>query len=144
MSVANNLLSLLTYISGIPAFATSVGTSQGEQLPDPTGLYSNLPSTWVVYAGRTPIDPPKNGVVTKGTAVKNQFVVKIYLDNSQGQDNLMAVQIPLLESIVFAVAGNPSLDTPNGYRFSFEGERLTSVNPKRLIYEMHFSIVSHV
>ena len=144
MSVANHLLSLLTYVSGISAFSTSTGTSQGEQLPDPTGLYANLPSTWVIYAGRAPISPAINGVVAKGTAIKNQFVIMVYLDNSQGQDNLMAVQIPLLESIVSAVAGNPSLDTPDGYRFSFEGERLTSVNPKRLIYEMRFSIVSHV
>lgn len=144
LSVADNLKTLVTLIAGVSELATSTGTSVGGQLPDPTVSSTPLPSAWVVYAGRAPTSTPKNGVVPKGTPAKNLFVVMVYLDNSSGQDNLIVHQIPILEKVVHAVTGQDSSQSPGAFRFSFEGERLASVNPKRLTYEMRFSIGSYL
>jgi len=141
--VRTQLETLYSLISGVTELATSTGTSVGGQLPDPTVVEGPVPAAWIVYAGRAPIETSRNGVVAQSTPCKNLFVVMVYLDNSQGQDNLLSVQIPILEKVVKAVAGK---EVPNeaSYRFSFEGERLASINPKRLSYEMRFSITSHL
>jgi hypothetical protein len=143
-NVTDNLSTLYSYVSGVTELATTTGTSVGGKLADPTVVTGPVPSAWILYAGRMPVDPPKNGVVPVGGPVKILFVVMVYLDNSLGQDNLIAMQLPILDKVTKAVTGKETAGSPGGYRFSFEGERLASISPKRLTYEVRFSIVSYL
>lgn len=91
------------------------------------------------------MDKAPNGVIAKGSTLKNSFVVMVYLDNSKGQNDLITNQLPTLEKIVKAVQGQEvQTDTPGQFRFSFEGERLASITPVRLAYEQRYSIISHL
>jgi hypothetical protein len=144
MNVVQQLLTLYTLLTSVSELTDSTGMSVSGTLPDPTAQDGPLPGAWLVYGGRNPIDKPKNGVVAQGTMCQNLFVVMIYLDYSLGQDNLINVQLPILEKVVHAIAGQEITGLGGGFRFSFEGERLASINPKRLSYEMRFSIVSSI
>lgn len=145
MSTTSQLETLYALISAVPGLEGTTGMKVGGQGADATVISTPLPAAWIVYAGKTPVEKPINGVVLRGPVqVKNLFVVMLYLDYSVDQNVLASTQVPLLASVVSAVVGKEDSGSPGGFRFNFEGERLASINPKRLTYEMRFSIVSYL
>ena len=139
---------LLAQLNSVAGLANNVGMSVGGAASDPTSNLMPTPGAWVVYVGKVPATAGTtmpNGMTPRGVVIRVLFSVMVFLDNSKGQNHLNTVGMPLLEEIIASVRGvTVPLGEANGFRFTFEGERLHAVTASRLSYEQIYSIIMHL
>lgn len=140
--IVDELTELLARINTVAALSQSTGTSVASVFPDPSAVDIPLPAAWVAYAGKIPTEKVKNGMVPRNVPTKSLYVVMLYLRNDTGQADLLLTQLPITEAVITAIVGGTLPSEPTGFRFAFEGERLHSITPARLVYEQRYSLIS--
>lgn len=131
-----NAQNLLALVETVPAIANAAGLAVGGRASDPAMASIPLPSAWVILAEDKAHDPA-TGFNPAGQVVISTFVVMVYVPYVS-QADLIANQLPLLESVVKAVRGQPSA---TGQKWRYEGQKLALINTDRLAYEMKFSVI---
>jgi hypothetical protein len=136
---AENAQNLLALLETVPSLVNTSGLAVGGRAPDPAMSRIPLPSAWVILADDKPQDA-ETGSNPAGQAVHTTYVVMIYVPYIN-QSDLIANQLPLIESTVKAIRGQQST---SGTRWRYEGQKLALINPDRLAYEQRYSLVGFI
>lgn len=139
--IAECAADLLAKVRTVAALANSASLSIGGRSADPGMLKIPLPAAWVtlrkdVSDERDYEHGPASGMISPSPILLATFAVTIFVPYIDDND-LLAVQYPLLESIISTVHANES---PSGYRWRYAGQRIALVYPDRLAYEQHFTV----
>lgn len=138
--IAECTADLVARITALPALTNSASIFLGGHGADPGLIKVPLPAVWIIFAKDQPVeyhtasDAPN---MPPGIAVMlATFSVVTYLPYAS-QADLLAVQYPLLESMIKAINGQPS---PSGHRWRYTGEQLVMVYPDRIAYDQHYVV----
>lgn len=134
-----NAQNLLALVETVPALVKTSGLAVGGRATDPAMASIPLPSAWVILADDKPRDP-ETGSNPDGQVVITTYVVMVYVPYIS-QADLIANQLPLLESVMKAVRGKQST---SGQKWRYEGQKLTLINTDRLAYEQRFSVIGFI
>ena len=136
-AIANGVQDIFTKISALPALASSTGLTVGGHAPDPGMTKMPLPAAWVLFSeadnqntGQLLNLPPRQPNVLM------QVTVMLHIPYTS-QSDLIAVQYPLLESVVAAVQGT-SVGTSQSARLNLHSVKLSALNPDRKIFRIIF------
>jgi len=138
--IAESINDLYTRLQAIPALASSTGLLLGGKTPDPGLTKIPLPAAWVLHDGAQNTQDQRIGQVPINATTALQFAVMLYVPYSTQQD-LIANQLPLLESIIAAIHGQTS---PTGQRWYWARSKLVVLNPDRLGYHLTFLLDSAI
>lgn len=133
---SENAQHLFDLLQTVPTLKS--GLAVGGRADDPAMTKIPLPSAWVLLHNDEP--EPAGAMNPAGQVVKNIFVVVVYVPYIS-QADLIATQLPLLESVMKVVRGQQA---PMGQKWRYEGQRLTLVNPDKLAYEQRYSVVGFI
>jgi hypothetical protein len=125
---------LVTRLKTVADFGGRVAATLGGSEADPALAFVETPSAWVVFSGM------------QNTAERSQrfqlmrlnFDVVLILEYGSGEMNFVDTQLKLIDDASQAVRGELVANTGTA-RWTYEGCRLISVNPDRVIYQLNFS-----
>lgn len=134
--IAENASDLLNKIATVSALATSHGLTVGGGKIDPSETKIPLPSAWVLFAAEKEQDQ-ELGMVLKTQTINGNYIVLIDVPFIS-QSDLISNQFPLLDAVRASIHGT---NTPRGFRWKFDGQRLLLINPDRMRYEQTYSAI---
>jgi len=141
--ISENVSDLIAKITSLPEFENSAGLALGGKGTDPGLVKVNLPAAWVMYS-KDDVDEEPFGHNSHPGMVPSLQVslvtcsILIYLQYTT-QEDLLAVQFPLLERVILSIRGSTA---PSGHRWRYLGQKLALVYPDRIAYEQHYTLTA--
>lgn len=133
------VLDIYTKIQTLPALASSTGLTLGGKEPDPGMTKIPLPAAWVLIpaADNMNIGDLENRPPSLAN-VRLQQSIFLHLPYIS-QTDLLANQVPLLESVVATVQGT-SVGTAGGPRWNLHSFKMAAINTDRIIVHLIFQL----
>jgi hypothetical protein len=139
--IAEAAQDILDKIRTVTALTDATGIALGGKGTDPGQQKLPLPSCWLMYGKDDPDELPFEngrgpGIVPAQQVITITMVAMIYIQYTT-QADMLAVQYPLLRSVIAAVHGQAAV---NRNRWRYVGQKLAFVYPDRIAYEQHYTL----
>lgn len=140
--IAELAADLLAKVQAVPALTTRTGLTLGGRAQDPGLLKVSTPAAWIVMKGDQVDDDsnsthgPASGFVPKTQTMLGVWSVTLFIGYVDDAD-MITNQYPLLEATAEAVHAT---ETPSGMRWRYIGQKVVTVYPDRLAYELRFTV----
>lgn len=139
--IAECAADLLAKVMSVPTLTASASLTLGGRSNDPGLVKIPLPAAWLALAKDASDEVaysngPASGLIHPAPVLIGTFAVTTFVPYISDAD-MLGTQYPLLESIIRAVHATES---PSGFRWRYEGQKIALVHPDRLAYEQRYTV----